>query len=1106
LFYYCVSLKLTVNYRHIYLGKTVSQKLPAILFNNALKLLVGLFFCLIPLLSLAQTDQTVAAGATVPIIVFPAKGCVYDWSSSNASIGIAASGTGNIPSFTAVNSSSTPVKATITATPRALNYVYVTNTSSNSVSVINTATNSVNNTITNNIGVDPDGIGITPDGSRLYIANGMSGTVSFSSTAANNPAIGAITAFNTGGTMGFSADGNKIYVASYNTNKVLVINAVPLAITSQISVGTGPSAVVTSPDGASLYVANASSGNVSVVNTSTNTVTTTIATGIGLPGTASYIAISPDGSRLYVSNRNTNLIYVVNTSNNTVITTINTGSVPAGLAVSPDGTKLYIANSTNNTVSVVNTTTQAVLTTIPVGSSPNSVLLSVDGGTLYVVNGFSNNVSVINTANNTVTARVGVGQSPDAIAGIVNSNCNSAPITFTVTVNPVGSPVITASSAPAAVNTVYGTPSASSSFTISGANMSAGITVTAPSYFEVGTDNFNFSNSITVGSSGNVASQTIYIRLKATAPAGAQAGYIALASTGATQVNLPMPPSTVTPCPISISVYGSHVYGYTLPSAATLTAAAGFDFSLDNAELKNGETMSSLQITCGAGAEATAPVGVYKGSITCFNAQGSNGFLLSNYTITYQNNDITVTPALLTITAYNVTKPYGTVLVNGSVSSGFVVTDLQNGETITSVTMTYGNGAAANAPSGTYTNAAMPSNAVGANGFVQTNYTFSYFPGNIIVGPEGPSIAASGSPSPLTTVYGTPSQPASFSVSGINTTGPILVTPPAGFEESLDNTNFAGSVSAGTSGNIGSLLVYIRLKATTFVGSYTGNIVLTSPGAAGVNVVMPTSTVTPAPLSVTANSVTKPYGTAITGASGSTAYTLSGLQNGETAGTVTINYGQGASAAANGGKYPGTVTASALIGGTFTATNYNIAYQAGDLTVTPVALTITADDKTRVYGTPNPAFTATYKGFLNGDGPSQLTTLPVIYTQASQLSPPGQYQIEVSGAASPNYTFNYIAGTLTVIAAGLPITIPNTFTPNGDGVNDTWDIINLNSYASSHIEIFNRYGTRLYTSNGYPLPWDGRFKGQDLPGGTYYYVISLGDGKKPLSGYVAIIR
>ncbi|MGF7077803.1 PKD domain-containing protein [Mucilaginibacter sp. UYCu711] len=84
--------------------------------------------------------------------------------------------------------------------------------------------------------------------------------------------------------------------------------------------------------------------------------------------------------------------------------------------------------------------------------------------------------------------------------------------------------------------------------------------------------------------------------------------------------------------------------------------------------------------------------------------------------------------------------------------------------------------------------------------------------------------------------------------------------------------------------------------------------------------------------------------------------------------------------------------------------------------------------------------------------------------------------------------------------------IPNAFTPNNDGINDTWDIKYLNAYPNAVVEIFNRYGNRVFLSYGYTSPWDGRFNGADLPVGTYYYIISPNSGRKPVTGYLTIIR
>jgi gliding motility-associated-like protein len=86
------------------------------------------------------------------------------------------------------------------------------------------------------------------------------------------------------------------------------------------------------------------------------------------------------------------------------------------------------------------------------------------------------------------------------------------------------------------------------------------------------------------------------------------------------------------------------------------------------------------------------------------------------------------------------------------------------------------------------------------------------------------------------------------------------------------------------------------------------------------------------------------------------------------------------------------------------------------------------------------------------------------------------------------------------------VSIPNGFTPNGDGVNDTWEMADIVAYPGCEVEIFNRWGSRVYRSVGYPKEWDGRYEGQDLPAATYYYVIKLHEQLPSRSGSVTIFR
>jgi gliding motility-associated-like protein len=84
--------------------------------------------------------------------------------------------------------------------------------------------------------------------------------------------------------------------------------------------------------------------------------------------------------------------------------------------------------------------------------------------------------------------------------------------------------------------------------------------------------------------------------------------------------------------------------------------------------------------------------------------------------------------------------------------------------------------------------------------------------------------------------------------------------------------------------------------------------------------------------------------------------------------------------------------------------------------------------------------------------------------------------------------------------------IPNTFTPNGDGINDTWNISGIANYPDCFVNIYNRYGMPVFQSRGYHRAWDGTINGAKVPVSTYYYVIDLGFQNKKISGDLTVIR
>ncbi|MBS1651432.1 MAG: gliding motility-associated C-terminal domain-containing protein [Bacteroidetes bacterium] len=97
----------------------------------------------------------------------------------------------------------------------------------------------------------------------------------------------------------------------------------------------------------------------------------------------------------------------------------------------------------------------------------------------------------------------------------------------------------------------------------------------------------------------------------------------------------------------------------------------------------------------------------------------------------------------------------------------------------------------------------------------------------------------------------------------------------------------------------------------------------------------------------------------------------------------------------------------------------------------------------------------------------------------------------------------------TVVVSIYPqLVIPNGFSPNGDGKNDYWQLDYIYQFPNNTVEVYNRWGEQLFYSKGYNVPFDGKYQGQDLPVGTYYYIINLNHPAypKPFTGPLTIFR
>jgi gliding motility-associated-like protein len=314
--------------------------------------------------------------------------------------------------------------------------------------------------------------------------------------------------------------------------------------------------------------------------------------------------------------------------------------------------------------------------------------------------------------------------------------------------------------------------------------------------------------------------------------------------------------------------------------------------------------------------------------------------------------------------------------------------------------------------------------------------------------------------------------------------------------------SFSGFVNGDTQANLTTQPTAATVATTA---SRVGTYAITVSGAVSANYtftyVSGTLTVNQVPLTITANSWSRNYGAAIVNLNA----TYTGFVNGDTPGNITQpTITTTATSSSPVGTYP--ITASGAV-----APNYIITYVAGVYTINKVALTIRANNQSKIQGNPNPTLTVTYTGFVNGDTQASLTTPPVVTTTATTNSPVGSYPITASGAASVNYTISYIAGTLTVnpqaaslisvnninveslVAQNEPA-VRQAVSPNGDGINDVLIIDNIENYPDNRVVLMNRSGNEIFNVTGYDnviRVFDGHSninKAMQLPG-TYFYML-----------------
>jgi YVTN family beta-propeller protein len=306
--------------------------------------------------------------------------------------------------------------------------------------------------------------------------------------------------------MTITPDGSTIYVGDGLYGSVSVINTASKTVTTRITTVHSPLDLVVSPDGKILYVAGGSvaQGPVTLINTATNRPITEILVGNVLRG----IAISPDGKTIYatVTTPLSHGVAVIDTATRTVSGGITLGSASTQPALSPDGTIAYVTHIANGLVSVVDTATGTVIATIPVGTDvhPAAIIFSANGDFAYVTdNSPAGSLSVIWTglaAHKAAPTATVATSAPDATTGAV---------TLTVTTADADGDDVTLTVSTPAIGTLVNNGDGTFTYTLTFAERIAAASATPESLTFIVTDAHGLTGSTTVDLEMGFAPNTV---------------------------------------------------------------------------------------------------------------------------------------------------------------------------------------------------------------------------------------------------------------------------------------------------------------------------------------------------------------------------------------------------------------------------------------------------------------------------------------------------------------------------------------------------------------------------------------------------------------------
>ncbi|MFQ5794719.1 MAG: beta-propeller fold lactonase family protein [Candidatus Bipolaricaulia bacterium] len=280
--------------------------------------------------------------------------------------------------------------------------IYVANAQSGTLSVIDARTHQVVDTLVIDENSRLFGVALSPDGTQAYISWTVRtpespGFVSVVDLPAGR-VVATIPVRLSPQDMALSADGSRLYVVNAASNNVSVIDTTILEVLKNIQVGFNPFSIVLTQDGRLAYVSHSRGRNIGVIDLATVQMVRTIP----LPFLTRLLEIdvTDDGRHLYIADGIRNSVVVVDDEQGEAMRSLQVtregGNVeysPMGLAISPDGTRLYVVNR-NGYLSVFELPQDRLLGTLKLGVDLRQVAFAPDG-TAYITSQGTNSVIVV---------------------------------------------------------------------------------------------------------------------------------------------------------------------------------------------------------------------------------------------------------------------------------------------------------------------------------------------------------------------------------------------------------------------------------------------------------------------------------------------------------------------------------------------------------------------------------------------------------------------------------------------------------------------------------------------------------------------------------------